>query len=310
MSIANSNQLMRRALRARTTIAGFNVPYLPMIEPIVRALKDTRAFGFVMVARLEWEKMGSGSLEAVAEEYARFRDDGFTRLHLDHVPVIDEDNVRVDYEALIRRALDAGYDSVMVDGSRLSFPENVAATRGVVAQAHARGIPVEAELGAVMGHEEGPLPPYEELFRSGKGFTDPDEARRFVAETGVDWLSVAVGSVHGAISRARKDERKVEARINIEHLARLREATGIPLVLHGGSGIRKDCVMAAIREGIAKINVGTAIRQPYERVLRDTGSTAAARDAVYDAMLHTIQDELEIAGTADILKPGEDTKHE
>ena len=81
--------------------------------------------------------------------------------------------------------------------------------------AHKSGIPVEAELGAVMGHESGPLPPYEELFASGKGFTSPEEAKRFVMETETDWLSVAIGNIHGAISAATRAEKKIEARLAI-----------------------------------------------------------------------------------------------
>ena len=106
----------------------------------------------------------------------------------------------------------------MVDGSRLSLADNIAATRQVAELAHSAGIPCEAELGAVMGHEAGPLPPYEELFASGKGFTDVEEARRFAVETGCDWLSVAVGSIHGAISGVAKDQKKVEARLDLEHM--------------------------------------------------------------------------------------------
>src|SRR5690606_9183044 len=107
--------------------------------------------------------------------------------------VIDEDQEPVDYLAIVNEALRLGFDSVMVDGSRLRLEENIAATRQVAERAHRAGVPCEAELGAVMGHEEGPLPPYEELFASGRGFTDTDEARRFVQETGCDWLSVAIG---------------------------------------------------------------------------------------------------------------------
>ena len=87
--------------------------------------------------------------------------------------------------------------------------------------AHAADIPVEAELGAVWGHEAGPLPPYEELYASGKGFTDPEEARQFVEATGTDWLSVAVGNLHGTIAAAGRQEQKTTARINIEHLDRI-----------------------------------------------------------------------------------------
>jgi len=155
---------------------------------------------------------------------------------------------------------------------------------------------VEGELGAVFGHESGPPPPYEELYESGRGFTDPDEARRFVQETGVDWLSVAIGNIHGAVSGAARDQKKVPARLNLEHLARLREATGIPLVLHGGSGIAQEYVRAGIRAGIAKINIATNIRQPYEAALPQ--SLAAAQQAVYDEVVRLLTDELRVAGSA------------
>ena len=192
--------------------------------------------------------------------------------------------------AVIREAIALGYQSAMVDGSRLSLADNIAATRQVAELAHSAGIPCEAELGAVLGHEAGPLPPYEELFASGKGFTDVEEARRFAVETGCDWLSVAVGSIHGAISGVAKDQKKVEARLNLEHLTKLREATGLPLVLHGGSGIRRDNVLEGVKRGIGKINIGTEIRQAYEQKLRETDSVAAAQDACYDRTTWVIRD--------------------
>jgi ketose-bisphosphate aldolase len=251
-----------------------------MVEPVVRAVADEDSFALVQVARLEWEKFGSGSLEAVADEFRRHGDPGHVRLHLDHIPVIDEDRRRVDYLPLIRRAIAAGYQSVMVDGSRLELEENIRATREVAELAHRAGIPCEAELGAVLGHEEGPLPPYEELFASGRGFTDPEEARRFVQESGCDWLSVAIGNIHGAVSKAQRDQKKVEARLNLEHLAKLARITGIPLVLHGGSGIRPEDLRKAFAQGIAKLNVGTELRQAYEGALRRGGATEA-REAAY-----------------------------
>ncbi len=299
----DTQTIVRRAWQAKTVVPAFNIPYLPMMEPVVRALRDTRSFGLIAVARLEWMKFQSGSLAAVQTEYARVGDARHTRLHLDHVPVIDEDNLRVDYVPVFREALALGYASVMLDGSRLPLDENIAATRRVVDMAHAAGVAVEGELGAVLGHEAGPLPPYEELFASGRGFTDPDEAARFGRGTGVDWLSVAIGNIHGAISGAARGRQKVQARLNLEHLRRIREQTGVPLVLHGGSGIRKSDVQAAIREGIAKINVGTAIRQPYEQSMQD--SVARAQEAVYATTTAIIRDELEIAGNAGSLVNGE-----
>lgn len=147
---------------------------------------------------------------------------------------------------------------------RLPLEENIACTRRAAEIAHVGGVPIEAELGAVLGHESGPLPPYEELFASRRGFTSPEEAGRFVRESGADWLSVAVGNIHGAVSAAGKQKEKPHARIDLEHLERLRDAAGIPLVLHGGTGISAAYVQAAFQRGIAKINVATAIRQPYE----------------------------------------------
>jgi ketose-bisphosphate aldolase len=291
-----TREIIQSALAARTVVPAFNIPYLPMMAPVVVALRNTGAFGLIQVARLEWEKFQARSLKAIRDEYETAKDERYTRLHLDHVPVIDEDNRRVDYRAIIAEAIALGYQSVMVDGSRLPLDENIAATREAADLAHAAGIPLEAELGAVLGHEAGPLPPYDELFASGKGFTDPDDAARFVRESGADWLSVAIGNVHGAITAAQKDKKKVEARLNIEHLARLRRATGVPLVLHGGSGVRKEYILRAIQEGIAKINVGTAIRQPYEVGAKQ--SVAHGQAACCRATVDVITSELEVAGSA------------
>ena len=287
--------LMSRACEAKTAIPGFNIPYLPMMAPVVRALRDTNCFGLIMVARLEWTKFQAGGPAAIHEEYQRMKDERFTRLHLDHVPVIDEDHLEVDYEADIGEAVALGYDSVMVDASRLSFEGNIEATRRIVELAHPSGIAVEAELGAVMGHESGPLPPYEELFASGKGFTDPAEAKQFVEETGVDWLSAAIGSVHGAISAGERTKKKVEARLSIERLDAIRAAIDVPIVLHGGTGIRKEYILESVRHGVAKINVATAIRQPYEALMAD--SVTRAQEAVYDATVDAICNELELEGS-------------
>lgn len=274
-------------------VPAFNIPYLPMMEPVMAALRATSVFGLIAVARLEWIKFEARSLQEVYAEYQRVKDDRFTRLHLDHVPVIDEDNLEVDYESVIREAIHLGYQSVMVDGSRLSLEDNIEATRRIVHIAHAVGIPVEGELGAVLGHESGPMPPYEELFASGRGFTSPEAARQFVAETGVDWLSVAVGNVHGAIAASVRQGKKVEARLNLDQLQRIYEAAQVPLVLHGGTGIQRQYIREACRHGIAKINIATAIRQPYEANLPK--STAAAQQAVYDATLQVLTVELGLA---------------
>jgi len=289
---------MDAAATAGIVVPAFNVPYLPMVEAVCDALARHRTLGMVEVARLELTKFESRSLATVAEHYRQYADPRYVTLHLDHVPVIDEDGLAVDWRSLIEDALELGYHSVMIDGSRLPLDENIAVTAEVVGMAHARGAAVEAELGAVLGHEAGPLPPYDELFASKKGFTDPDDAARFVRETGVDWLSVSIGSIHGAISPAARDKAKVEARLDIDHLKRLRAATGIPLVLHGGSGVNQECVDEAIRSGIAKINIGTDIRQPYERVLSTGGSVKNAQEAAMETMSKLIL-RYAIEGSAD-----------
>ncbi|MGD0226443.1 MAG: class II fructose-bisphosphate aldolase [Terriglobia bacterium] len=301
MKTLSTMELMQNARRAGTAVPAFNIPYLPMMKPVVTALQEADTFGLIAVARLEWLKFEARSVQVIREEYERVKDERFTRLHLDHVPVIDEDNLRVDFEAIIEEAIRLGYQSVMVDGSRLPLMDNIQATRRIVEMAHAAGIPVEGELGAVLGHEAGPLAPYEELLASGKGFTTPDDARRFVGETKVDWLSVAVGNIHGAISGVMRHSEKVEARINLELLDRIHRATQIPLVLHGGSGIKPEYINGAIQRGITKINVGTAIRQPYETALKE--SPEAANRAVFDATMRILTKELRLQGTSRLVVP-------
>lgn len=299
LSYPATGKIVNTAWKNGVAVPGFNIPYLPMMAPVVQALRDCNSFGLIMVARLEWEKFESKSLRAIRDEYEAVKDINHTRLHLDHVPVVDEDNQLVDYEAISAEALELGYESVMIDGSRLPLRENIAATAKVVRLAQRYGVPVEAELGAVMGHEAGPLPPYEELFCSKKGFTSPEEAGEFVAESGTAWLSVAIGNIHGAISAVGKQQEKPRARIDLEHLARLNHIAGIPLVLHGGTGIDPTYIQRAVKLGIAKINVATAIRQPYERTLSQ--GIPAAQQAVYHTMVDLLRHELRIENSADIL---------
>jgi fructose-bisphosphate aldolase class II len=289
-------EIIESAHRQGLAVPAFNIPYLPMLEPVVQAVVDLEAFALIATARLEWIKFEAGGLAQVAGEFARWSKPDYLRLHLDHVPVIDEDNLRVDTTPIFKEAIQHGYESLMVDGSRLGLEENIRAVRPVVELAHAKGIPVEAELGAVLGHESGPLPSYEALYTSGKGFTDPEEARQFVAETGCDWLSVAIGNIHGAIAAGTKDLKKIEARLNLERLDQIQRATGIPLVLHGGSGIRAEDIRRAMKLGIAKINVATEIRQAYEAALKQTGSILQAQQAVYERTRWVIDEFLGLAG--------------
>ena len=157
-------------------------------------------------------------------------------LHLDHCRT---------YEECVQ-AINAGYSSVMIDGSSLPFEENIALTRKVVEYAHPLGITVEGELGKLVG-EEGAL-----IVKGPEGAqTDPAEAAEFVARTGVDCLAVSIGTKHGAYVAA--------PRLNIERLKKIHEVVNVPLVLHGGSGTPVDQVQDSIRNGIRKINVATDV---------------------------------------------------
>jgi ketose-bisphosphate aldolase len=290
------NDVVRAAWKAGIVIPAFNVPHLPMLEPVVRAVVDQDAFALIETARIEWQTFECYGPAAVCDAYRRFADPAYVRLHLDHVPVVDEDDLEVDYITLLRTAIDLGYDSVMIDGSRADLTRNIKTTSEAVALAHAAGIPCEAELGAVLREGAGPLPPYDELFASGLGFTSVDEAALFAAETRCDWLSVAVGNVHGAVSQVFRDRKKTQARLNLDHLAHLRQATGVPMVLHGGSGVRQEDVLAAIKVGIAKINIATELRQAFEDGLRTSGGLPAAKAAVYDRTTMLLRDTYAVSG--------------
>ena len=294
-----------RALENKTIIPAFNIPYLPMVEPVVQAIVDENSLAMVQVARLEWEKFQSQSPEAVAKEYFKYCKAGYTLLHLDHVPAIDEDGRTVDFLPLLQRALEAGYQSVMVDGSRLPLAENIAVTAQTAELAKAYGAAVEAELGAVAGHEGSGIGlSYEELFTTKKGFTRVEEAAVFARESGCDWLSVAAGSFHGAIAAQTRHLKKPEARLDIAHIAALSEATGqLPLVLHGGSGIKQAYILRAVENGIAKINVATELRQPYEFALEEKpGDIAFAQEQVYDRTRWVIREFLHTTNNHDLLK--------
>jgi fructose/tagatose bisphosphate aldolase len=289
---------MQAAWEHNVIIPAFNVPYVQMIEPIIRALRDTDTFGLIELAYIEWMNFEVENLEAVHAEYQHHKQARHTRLHLDHIPVISEDDQQVDYLEIISRAINVGYESVMVDGSKLNLEDNIAATRTITDIAHAAGVPVEGELGSIVRLGSGPIPPYEELFAARQGFTIPDEAVRYVEETDVDWLSVSVGSIHGSISSMAKKDKKLAAKLDIEHLAAINARVGIPLVLHGGSGIPADVIRQAVQHGITKINVAFVVRAAYEA--HKDESVDKAQDAVYNTALQVI-DELGARGSSSIL---------
>ena len=162
-------------------------------------------------------------------------------VHLDHV----ED------PELARRGIDLGVDSIMYDGSKLPYAENVAATRALAEEAHAAGIALEAELGEVGGKDGVHAP---------GARTDPDEAAEFVAATGVDALAVAVGTSHAMQTRV--------ARVDRDLIARLAASVPVPLVLHGSSGLSDEELRAAVEVGMTKVNISTHLNGVFTRAVR------------------------------------------
>ena len=160
------------------------------------------------------------------------------------------------------KAINAGYSSVMIDGSGLPVEENIALTKKVVDLAHPLGITVEGELGRLVG-EEGDL----KVLGPEAAQTVPEEAKEFVERTGIDALAVSIGTQHGHYIAAPK--------LNIERLAKIDELVDIPLVLHGGSGTPLDQVQDAIRHGIRKINVATdvlvSVANSFEEMKKEQG---------------------------------------
>lgn len=166
-------------------------------------------------------------------------------MHLDHGSSYD----------LALRCLNAGYTSIMIDGSHSPFEENAAITRQVVAACHERNIPVEAELGKVGGKED------DLDGGSGNGYTVPEEAAEFVSCTGIDSLAVAVGTAHGVYKGIPK--------LDIDRIGRIRDLVDVPLVLHGTSGVPDETVRACISQGMCKVNYATDLRIAYTRGVRE-----------------------------------------
>ncbi len=163
-------------------------------------------------------------------------------LHLDHGKSVER----------CKAAVDAGFTSVMIDGSQYPIEENIQMTKEVVDYAHSKGVSVEAEVGSVGGTEDGVV--------GGVKYADPDECLKLVEETNVDALAAALGSVHGPYQG--------EPKLGFEEMKQISEITQVPLVLHGGSGIPIYQLQKAINLGHAKINVNTECIQAWTNAVR------------------------------------------
>lgn len=208
-------------------------------------------------------------------------------LHLDHGP---------DFETCMK-AIHGGASSVMFDGSTLPIEENIRITKEVVKVAHACGVSVEGEIGHV-GSPEGEL---QAAVVDESTYTKPEDAVRFVKETGVDALAVAVGTVHGVY--------KGDPKIATELLDEIKRQVDVPLVLHGGSGLPDEQFKAAVKHGINKVNFFTgmslAATQAIEKRLDETNGNVhyiELKDAAYEAVVDTVTSKMKVFGTKPLKK--------
>ncbi|MER7175523.1 class II fructose-bisphosphate aldolase [Streptomyces mesophilus] len=247
MPLTTTGELVAAARQNGTAVGAFNVITLEHAEAIAAGAERAGAPAILQISE-NAVKFHGGSLTAVAAAAKAVAETSRARLslHLDHV--VSED--------LLRRAHAEGFSSVMFDASKLTYGENVKATAEAVRWGHERGLWVEAELGKVGGKEgEPPLDAHAPGVR-----TDPAEARAYVESTGVDALAVAVGSSHAMTERT--------AALDHELIAALKDAVPVPLVLHGSSGVPDTEIRAAVRSGMRKINVGTALNTAFTGAVR------------------------------------------
>ncbi len=262
---------LKQAQQEGRAILAANFYNLETLQGIAQAAAQTGSPLILQVTRGSIEYMGLNTVVSLARS-VMYEYGLQAWLHLDHGDSVD----------LVRRCLDAGFDSVMIDASERAFEENVAMTRHAVEMARAYGATVEAELGYVakLGQKE-----------RADVFTRPEQARAFVEATGTDALAVAIGSAHGFYRQ--------EPQLDLQRLERIRQAVDVPLVLHGGSGIPADPLRAAIERGICKINVATETKNAFMRSLKETLLHSdeidlrkvfpGAREAVRDLILEKLR---------------------
>ncbi|GAB7066028.1 class II fructose-bisphosphate aldolase [Mycobacterium hodleri] len=254
MPLVTTAELLRAAVANGSGVAAFNVVTLEHGEGIVAGAQHAAAPVILQVS--ENTVAFHGSLRPISAALAALAADAAVPvgLHLDHV----------EAPHLWEQAAAAGYSSVMVDGGALPYDRNVAVTAEATSLLHGRGLAVEAELGYVGGKDTQVSNAHAPGVR-----TDPRQAAEFVGATGVDALAVAVGSSHAMTTRT--------AELDLDLIAALRDSLTVPLVLHGSSGVPDDALRAAVRAGIVKVNVGTALNVAYTGAVR---AALAADDAV------------------------------
>jgi ketose-bisphosphate aldolase len=244
-----SRPLLDAATRAGKAVAALNFYNAETLIAHVRAAKASNESIILQTTEATIDYLGLGMIVAMANAAADQLKQPVA-LHLDHGG---------SYE-LAARCIDHGYTSVMIDGSKLSFAENRAVTRRVVELAHAAGVSVEGELGHVGQNTD--------LNTAATQFlTEAPDAARFVTETDVDALAVAIGTAHGFY--------KGEVKLDFARLQEISAAIpNTPLVLHGGSGVSAELLQKSIAFGIRKVNFGTELKNAFTRAVKSTLSSS------------------------------------
>ena len=237
MRLVDPRSTIAAARKGGYAVGAFNMHNDETCEALVWAAEQAKAPVILQVGRAIIPHMGVTRAFELTKRVAE-RSNADVIFHLDHGSW-DE----------VMEALRLGFNSIMYDGAHLPFEENIKTTRRVVEIAHAFGVPVEAELGKI--------PDADETVNWADYYTDVAEAKRFVEETGVDTLAISVGIVHGVVPGRPQEP------ISIERTRELKEATGIPLVLHGASGLTEGEVQDAKANGICKFNADTDLRHAF-----------------------------------------------
>lgn len=237
--------MLAKAKEGKYAVGQYNINSFQWAEAILEVAEEEQAPVIVAASDRLVDYLGGFKIIA-AMINTIIAEKGITvpvSLHLDHGISVDR----------CKEAIDAGFSSVMIDGSHFSIEENIVMTKQVVEYAQLKRISVEAEVGTVGGNEDGLI--------GGIHYADPNECVRLVEETGIDALAAALGSVHGPYLG--------EPKLGFVEMERISNMTNIPLVLHGGSGIPDYQIQRAIELGHAKINVNTECLQAWTKAVRE-----------------------------------------
>lgn len=282
MALVTLKSMLSRAYQKGYGVGAFNIINLTFLEAITDAARRTASPVILNIAEVHLPFVTMENIVPVVKEIAK-REKFDIVLNLDHGLTVE----------VIERAMANGFTSIMFDGSHLDFEENIRQTCDIVRMCHARNISVEAELGAVGGAEGGGLVGEADPAK----YTDIQQAKEFVQKTGVDALAVAIGNSHGRY--------KGKPDLDFNRLCSIRDVTGIPLVLHGGSGIAADDFRRVISLGIAKINFFTGMSdaaiQATKKHLREIGEQyndyPMMMNAVKESVEHVVAEQMEIFGS-------------